>query len=321
MADGRLTERNAAIAEMLSEGEQVKNFYRFIAQNPHIPLHDACQIVVARPNASVCFSFNEWNAMGRRVTKGRSGIAYYDYDGYKQFVFDANDTHGDNRYQRPIFPMKRLLAGLDKLNATNLADDESGDWRKIRKGVHSYLLAQDQLTGDDIRDGLLAEGIAYSLYAKTGFPQSTGIRLSGLPYSYKENADLVKEIYIQTDALLQEIEDAYYRKQNEVKVIDDMEEETVSDEPIITSAPVGQTDEKPEQAEEITPVEQTGEEEIVEQTEEQSTVTPYYQKYLDAQKLNPQAVVVMRLGDFYEVLGENEPYDLAHGRKGYYAYG
>lgn len=301
----RLTERNAAIAEMLSDGEQVKNFYRFIAQNPHIPLHDACQIVVVRPNASVCFSFNEWNAMGRRVTKGRSGIAYYDYDGYKQFVFDANDTHGDNRYQRPIFPMKRLLAGLDALNGMDLSADGSSDWRKIRKGVHLYLRAQDQLTGDDIRDGLLAEGIAYSLYAKTGFPQSMDIHLSGLPYSYKENADLVKEIYIQTDELLQEIEDTYYRKQNEVKVIDDTEEETVSDEPIIISASVEQTDEKPEQAEEIIPVEQTGEEEIVEQTEEQPTVTPYYQKYLDAQKLNPQAVVVMRLGDFYEILGEN----------------
>lgn len=39
--------------------------------------------------------------------------------------------------------------------------------------------------------------------------------------------------------------------------------------------------------------------------EEQPKVTPYYQKYLDAQKLQPQAVVVMRLGDFYEIMGEN----------------
>ena len=128
----RLTNRNEQVAAMLADGEQLKNFYRFIAQNPHINLHDACQIIVERPNATVCFSFNEWAAMDRRVTKGRKGIAYYDSDGYKQFVFDANDTHGDNRYSRPILPMKHLLGGLDELNGTDLSQDERSDYRKIQ---------------------------------------------------------------------------------------------------------------------------------------------------------------------------------------------
>ena len=77
----RLKNRNEEIAEMLSDGKRLRNFYRFAAQNPHISLHDACQIVLDRPNASICFSFGEWNAMGRRITKGRSGVAYYDGDG------------------------------------------------------------------------------------------------------------------------------------------------------------------------------------------------------------------------------------------------
>lgn len=51
-----LHEKNKLIQEMLCNGEQIKNFYRFVAQNPHIPLHDACQIVVEKPNAGVCFS-------------------------------------------------------------------------------------------------------------------------------------------------------------------------------------------------------------------------------------------------------------------------
>lgn len=94
MANSRLSERNAKIASMLSDGEQLKNFYRFIAQNPDINLHDACQIVIERQDATVCHTMEEWNAMGRRVTKGRKAICYYDHDGYKQFVFDAADTHG-----------------------------------------------------------------------------------------------------------------------------------------------------------------------------------------------------------------------------------
>ena len=104
----RLSERNAKIASMLSDGEQLKNFYRFIAQNPYINLHDACQIIIERPDATVCNSMEEWNALGRRVTKGRKAISYYDHDGYKQFVFDAVDTHGEERYQRPIFPLRHI---------------------------------------------------------------------------------------------------------------------------------------------------------------------------------------------------------------------
>ena len=232
---GRLTERNTEISFMLSDGEKLKNFYSFIAQNPHINLHYACQIVIERPNATVCYSFNEWAAMDRRVTKGRKGIAYYDNDGYKQFVFDANDTHGDNRYTRPILPMKRLLDGLDELNNTELADSEQSDFGKIQSGVRRYLQEQDELTGDGERDGLLIDGIAYSLYSKTGFPKSAGIRLSGLPYSYIDNADFVKEVYVRTDMLVQDIEEAYREKQEEVIVIDDTDEVTVSDEPIVTA--------------------------------------------------------------------------------------
>ena len=48
----RTTDRNRAIQAMMTDGEQLKTFYRFVANNPHIALHDACQIVIERPNAS-----------------------------------------------------------------------------------------------------------------------------------------------------------------------------------------------------------------------------------------------------------------------------
>lgn len=290
----RLSERNTKIAAMLSDGELLKNFYRFIAQNPYINLHDACQIVIERPDATVCNSMEEWNALGRRVTKGRKAISYYDHDGYKQFVFDAADTHGEERYQRPIFPLKRMLIGLDELNGTSLYDDLRGDYRKIHNGVYTYLEKSGALTGDEQHDNLLSEGVAFSLYCKTGFPKTAGIHLSGLPYSYRENAEFVKEMYIQSELLAEEIDEAYEGKLQEVKVIDDTEEETVTDEPIIRGGEVEQTKEP------LT--EET--EELPEQGNEVS-VSPVYRQYLDVQKANPQAVVLLRLGDFYEVMGEN----------------
>ena len=282
--NNRLSTRNAKIAAMLADGGQIKNFYRFIAQNPYINLHDACQIVLERPDATVCNTMEDWNAMGRRVTKGKKGIPYYDRDGYKHFVFDASDTHGDDRFQRDIIPLKHILIGLDELNGTSLYEDGRGEYRKIHGGVYSYLERQGELTGDEQRDSLLVEGVTFLLYSKTGFPKTSGIHLHGLPYSYRDNADFVKELYIRSNILTQEIEEAYENKQAEVEVIDDTEEDTITDEPAIT------------------PDEQTKE---MSEEHSESTISPLYQKYLDAQKLNPQAVVVMRLGDFYEVMGEN----------------
>ena len=295
MAEHRLSERNAKIAAMLESGEDLKNFYRFIAQNEYINLHDACQIVAECPNATVCNTLEEWNAMGRRVIKGRKSIAYYDHDGYKQFVFDANDTYGDGRYQRPILPLKHLLIGLDELNGTNTFEDSRSDYRKIHNGVYTYLEKQNELTGDEQYDRLFAEGIAYSLYCKTGFPKTQNIRLHGLPYSYRENADFVKELYIRSELIAEEIEEAYQSKQTEVKVIDDIDEETVSDEPVIQSEPAEQT--KTQEQPDLTEQDET--------PEQGAAVSPMYRRYLEAQQLNAKAIVLLRVGDFYEVMGEN----------------
>ena len=281
----RNADRNRAIQAMMTDGEQLKTFYRFVANNPHIALHDACQIVIERPNASVCFSFEEWNAQGRRVTKGRKGIPYYDSNGNKYFVFDVADTHGENRYRRTTQPVKKILDGLDLLNGTEIADSNRGDYRIMLSGVVTYLGQNDFLTeNDEIRNRLIAEGVACSLYSTTGFPKERGITLKGYPYGLQENADLFREVQKAVEVLQQDINDAIYNKQNEVPVIDDIDEEYVSDEPVIPKA-----DEQPAKQEEKV---------------ETPTVSPFYQRYAEIQKDNPDCIVTYRMGDFYEIMGK-----------------
>ena len=281
----RTTDRNRAIQAMMTDGEQLKTFYRFVANNPHIALHDACQIVIERPNASVCFSFEEWNAQGRRVTKGRKGIPYYDGDGNKYFVFDVTDTHGENRYRRAAQPVKKILDGLDLLNGTEIADSNRGDYRIMLSGVVTYLGQNDFLTeNDEIRNRLIAEGVAYSLYSSTGFPKERGITLKGYPYGLGDNADLFREIQSVTKILQQDINDAVFNKKNEVAIIDDTEEDYVTDEPVLPKA-----DEQPAKQEEKV---------------ETPTVSPFYQRYAEIQKDNPDCIVTYRMGDFYEIMGK-----------------
>lgn len=281
----RNADRNRAIQAMMTDGEKLKSFYRFVVNNPHIPLHDACQIVISRPSASVCFSFEEWNAQGRRVTKGRKGIPYYDGDGNKYFVFDVTDTHGENRYRRAVQPVKKILDGLDLLNGTEIADSNRGDYRIMLSGVVNYLGQNNFLTEDDeIRNRLIAEGVAYSLYSSTGFPKERGITLKGYPYGLGDNADLFREIQSVTKILQQDINDAVFNKKNEVAVIDDTEEDYVTDEPVLPKA-----DEQPAKQEEKV---------------ETPTVSPFYQRYAEIQKDNPDCIVTYRMGDFYEIMGK-----------------
>ena len=281
----RNADRNRAIQAMMTDGEKLKSFYRFVVNNPHIPLHDACQIVISRPSASVCFSFEEWNAQGRRVTKGRKGIPYYDGDGNKYFVFDVTDTHGENRYRRAVQPVKKILDGLDLLNGTEIADSNRGDYRIMLSGVVTYLGQNDFLTeNDEIRNRLIAEGVAYSLYSTTGFPKERGITLKGYPYGLQDNADLFREVQKAVEVLQQDINDANYNKKNEVAVIDDTEEDYVTDEPVLPKA-----DEQPAKQEEKV---------------ETPTVSPFYQRYAEIQKDNPDCIVTYRMGDFYEIMGK-----------------
>ena len=291
MSENRLSSRNAAIQEMLTDGEKIKDFYRFVAQNPHISLHDACQIVINRPNAGVCYSFEEWNAMGRRITRGKKGLPYYDTDGYKRFVFDANDTHGEERYKRLVYPIKRLLDGLDTLNGSEMDADLRGDYRKIHVGVATYLQENGYFTDDEERNRLILEGVTFSLYSKTGFPKSNGIAMHGMTGDLTDNAQLFKDVCGFADFLHKEIEEAYVSKQNEVKVIDDVDEETVSDEPIISEPPKEPATPKPIEP----PVAQT-----------EATQYPlFYKEYLTAQEKYPNAIVLTRVGDFYEMFDES----------------
>lgn len=68
-------------------------------------------------------------------------------------------------------------------------------------------------------------------------------------------------------------------------------------------------EEKPDDEEDDMPSDEEIQEIMAEIAEEEAkqkpSVSPMYQKYLDVQSKYPQAVILMRLGDFYEVFGKN----------------
>ena len=71
----------------------------------------------------------------------------------------------------------------------------------------------------------------------------------------------------------------------------------------ISATQSDEEDDEPTEEEVREAEEQLAAEEKAEQ--QKPTTSPVYQKYLDVQRKCPQAIVAMRLGDFYEVFGDN----------------
>ena len=68
------------------------------------------------------------------------------------------------------------------------------------------------------------------------------------------------------------------------------------------------SEEKPDAEEDDMPYDEEIQEimaEIAEEEKEKPSGSPMYQKYLDVQSKYPQAIIIIRLGDFYEVFGKN----------------
>ena len=111
-----LSREHSILQEIMSDGERLKNIYRFISQNSKFSLRESTQIITERENVTNCCSIDEWNEMGRRVKRGSRGIRYYDSEGKKNYVFDVSDTYGKEYFRRDILPLKHILKGFEELN-------------------------------------------------------------------------------------------------------------------------------------------------------------------------------------------------------------
>lgn len=205
---------------MLSSTEGLQKYYAFIANHPHLSLRDICQIITYRENLNYCLSFEEWNAVDRRIIAGRKGIPYYDENGNKRFVFDVKDTYGKDKIQIPYHSFDPLIYGLCELNHHVLDNNDTSDYQILYQEVKSYFPDENQYQ---------VEGISYYLLCKTGRNKLNDIRVEGLPFTLKENALIVKDVCQKGDNILNMINQLYIQKTN--KTLEDEKVEVEVNQP------------------------------------------------------------------------------------------
>lgn len=211
-------EINISIQNMLTNGEGVKKFLRFVANNPHLTLRDSCQIVTFKENLSFCHTYQAWERMNFQVQEDRIGVPYLDENGNANFVFDLTEVSGNFDYQPLTIAHKKVIKGLSLLNGIESDRRKAyDDFEQIQKHVSKYY-------ENEIVDNkeFVIEGVSYFLFCKTGKKEIKPIQLKEYSNSLKENALLFKNVYQQANTLLKEIDSVLEQEENknEIEKID-----------------------------------------------------------------------------------------------------
>jgi len=99
------------LGNILESNIYLANFYKFRINNPTFNFAQAMQIFSSNPQVTICKSFDEWNALQRRIQRHSKGIPYIDENNprWKHYVFDISQTYGVD-YPPKIYPARNTLA-------------------------------------------------------------------------------------------------------------------------------------------------------------------------------------------------------------------
>lgn len=272
---------------------KISDIYSTIANNPNLELATSVKLAAAYGGQPRCDTFDGWNSKGYRVTHGEHSNfvvpirANNITKNYRFFAIDQTTAKGKIKNSRTA---ETLLKHLNSYTIMQTVSQKA-DFNAIVAAVRNYA-AENELKFDVDLEPVIVTGIA-SILAYSCNNCAT-LDIQPLPFPEQEyalNAQLLKDLNGYAANFLDLInfaeEKAQKSKSSQQKPAN--QQEKISTNEIQTSIFDTATSEPKQQPTVYV----------------QPQFSPYYQNYLNVQAKYPDSVVVMRLGDFYEVLGEN----------------
>ena len=149
------------ISNTLINTTLLSDFYKFRINNPQFSMSEALQIFIANPSVSVCKTFDEWNLIKRRVSKGEKAISYTsDNNPYlKCYVFDIKQTYGRNYPPKTYRKRKHLV---DEINNINVIKENYlfETYSNLVNVVNEYLTENDYLKENELENKFLKNYVA-----------------------------------------------------------------------------------------------------------------------------------------------------------------
>lgn len=113
---------NVAVSNVLlqvfNNNTYLSNFFKFRINNPQFDFAQAMQIFANNPEVTICKTFDEWNAIKRRIIWQSKAISYTDNENpnIRHHVFDISQTQGVDYPPIVYEQRKNLVLDLNELN-------------------------------------------------------------------------------------------------------------------------------------------------------------------------------------------------------------
>ena len=298
-----LREVNALIRDKM-QTDEIAELYKTIANNPHLDIGDALKLGAEYGIEVQCDTFDGWNMRGYRVLRGeRSSLTIQSRKNgqtHSEKYFRIDQTTAAHRLRNNRIA-ESVFEGINRYVFMKTVA-EKVDFNAIVAAVRNYA-EENNIVFNAEYEPVIATGIA-SILAYT-CKDSSNLNIKPIPFpanEFKQNAQILREIHSQAAELLDLISVAEERKKaqtssataNKDKTSNQEQDSLIQTSLFDTSTVSEQPEEQTKQAN--PPIE--------EQSPEIS-LSPFYKSYLEFQSKYPDAIIAYRIGDFYEVLGEN----------------
>ncbi len=131
---------NDLVGNVLENTRYLAKFYTFRVNNPEFNFAQSMQIFSSNPRVTICKTFDEWNALKRRIIRHSKALSYIDENNpaKRNYVFDISQTYGVD-YPPKIYPARNAL--VKDLNKLNLRQEKYvyNNYTDLISTIHTFL--------------------------------------------------------------------------------------------------------------------------------------------------------------------------------------
>lgn len=201
---------NDLVGNVLENAIYLANFFKFRVNNPEFDFAQAMQIFSSNPRVTICKSFDEWNALKRRIIRNSKALSYINADNptRKNYVFDISQTYGVD-YPPKVYPARNtLVADLNRLNYIKKSN-LTNQYESLLKTIDQFNMENGNIKPTELENDYLERFIA--IYINATFSNSLDI-----PKVELEEIELDKKIELcqEAEEIAKEISTYIFEERN-----------------------------------------------------------------------------------------------------------
>ena len=165
---------NDLVGNVLENAIYLANFFKFRVNNPEFDFAQSMQIFSSNPRVTICKTFDEWNALQRRIIRSSKALSYINADNptRKNYVFDISQTYGVD-YPPKVYPARETL--VDDLNKLNYVKNNNltNQYDSLIKTIDQFNMENGNIKPIELENKYLERFIA--IYINATFSNSLDI--------------------------------------------------------------------------------------------------------------------------------------------------